>query len=114
MNPVHAWIGLILAAAFYSVPVIFTYSERFRAGQLIWVIGLTFPAIADLIWIAIAKKMTDQNEITYYLFAWELVFRLFITAIPVLYFGLKLNPISWAGICLFLIGFWLLKIGTGQ
>ena len=110
------WFKALLIVSFadaiYSIPVVATYSERIRQSSSIWFLGICCPAVADVIWIYLAKKVNENNQIFLYSISWEIVYKIIVISIPVLFFGLKLTPLSYAGLLLMLIGGILIKMGS--
>lgn len=102
-----------IAASIYSVPVVATYSEKVRSSNYIWLMGIGCPAIADTIWIYLAKRLGNNQDIFFYSFSWEIVYKILVIAVPALFFGLRLAPISYAGLILIIAGGLLLKMGSG-
>ncbi len=113
MNVLNALILVLSAAAIYSIPVVATYSEKVRQSYYIWILGICCPAVADIIWIYVAKKINDNSQIFLYSISWEIFYKIVVISVPVLFFGLKLTPLSYFGVFLMLLGGIFIKIGSG-
>ena len=87
------------------------YSDKIRNSNYYLLTALVFSVVSNILWVSLARKLSDQKEIFKYGFYWDTSTYIPIILIPLFFFGMRQSPLAWCGVGLIIIGVILLRVG---
>lgn len=105
---------MLVMLSLMSVYMFAQYNEKLRNSHYYLLAALGFSVISNILWVSLARKLSDQKEIFKYGFYWDTSTYLPIILIPLIFFGMKQSPLAWFGVGLIVIGVILLRVGGQQ
>lgn len=108
MNP---QIIIICVSAFisYGTYNYISYSEFFRSHRLFFVMGLALALVSNLLWLYGVKVLNQREHIFWLGISFDVIVTATSILIPVLFFGLRFNKLTWVGIAFILLGLIIIK-----
>lgn len=100
-----------LASVIYGCYGWLCYNPDFKHKNMIW-LGLFFAVGANLLWILLSKNTDKKETLFFYALVWDSIVVISSIGVPMLLFGLRLQPIGWMGLIMLLSGLTLVKLST--
>lgn len=101
-------IGFLIYCAYAQLG----FTESMRSSSWYIPLGLVCSISANLMWMLLVRFLADNKAITVAAFRWDAVVILAALVVPLLFHGVKLNGLQWAGIGLILSGLTLTKLAA--
>lgn len=101
--------ALICCALIYGVSACCSYCEALRRSPWFVVITLALGAVSSALWCLMVRSLNDSARIYVFGLCWDTVMCAVFYLAPLVFFGVRLERTSVAGLCLMVAGLVLLK-----
>lgn len=102
--------SFIAGAVLYTILALTSYSSLGKTSQWAWVIAALAGAIANIIWLSIARSVPDSSKLTIIGLYWDLMLTGLYVAVPILLFGARFSWSQGLGMILLVAGLTLIKL----
>jgi multidrug transporter EmrE-like cation transporter len=100
---------MVLGFLTYCIQAWISYNPTLKASLWYFPLGLVISNITALSWMYLAKHIQDPNQVYSTGMIWDGLIVVSFYLVPLAFFSVKMNPISFLGIGLVLIGTVLVK-----
>lgn len=98
-----------IGALAYSTTAWMSYYDPIKDSSLYFPLGIVMSLIANIGWLTIAKIVSNKDEILIYGAFWDSMIMIAFLAVPLAWFGVRLEMRESIGLALIVVGMLLLK-----
>lgn len=102
--------NFIAGAVLYTILALTSYSSFGKTSYWGWVIAAIAGAVANLLWLGIARSVPDSSKLTIIGLYWDLMLTGLYVAVPILLFGARFSWSQGLGMILLVAGLTLIKL----
>ena len=102
----------IASAAIYIAYHWLSYTPHLKDSKLAFWSAMVSAVLVAWTWLELAKRTSSPEKLFFYGLCWDAVVLAASLAIPLTLFNVKPSPVSLIGVCLFILGLILVKLGS--
>lgn len=110
--PTKVYLLFTLVFIIYSIASVVSYNDEIRNSYRLFVYGLPLSFFGSVIWYIIIRILNEKDKIYVAGIYWDVVVAFTCTLVPLLFFNLKLNYLTWVGVGVIFLGLLLIKISN--
>lgn len=86
-----------------------SYNSSIRSHQYFYFYGLSLALLSNLLWLYGVKVLNNRDQIFWLGISFDFIVTFTSIAIPIFFFDLKLNRLTWIGVGFLIVGIFIIK-----